>query len=419
MPARLATLAALSAIALAACTAAEHATEPLAAPAFAIQPTDFCDGVAMTAPECGALVALYNSTDGDNWTDNTNWGVNPDPCTWFGVTCGDNIVVSDRPYVHFLSLEDNGLSGAIPADLGQLAFASTIRLSGNALTGTIPAGLGSASALLQLHLQFNQLTGPIPAELGGLERLQVLHLSHNLLSGSVPAQLADASDLVGVDLSFNQLSGSIPAELGAIEGLNALRLRSNQLSGVIPPDLGNATNLQVLSLQENLLSGPIPAELGSLTELDNLHLYDNRLSGLVPLPVAILGDPMLSCGIHLNNGLFMPDVEAYRDADQDGDGSICGLELASAEDIGEDAVDTIDDLVPDPLNGGQANALSSKIENAVAKAAKGNYQAAINQMQTFINQLEDMVGNGTLMPAEAAPLLAQAQFLIDIWAEEL
>lgn len=39
-----------------------------------------------------ALMALYNSTNGPGWTDNSGWidgaaGTNCDPCTWYGITC--------------------------------------------------------------------------------------------------------------------------------------------------------------------------------------------------------------------------------------------------------------------------------------------------------------------------------------------
>ena len=38
--------------------------------------------------ERDALVALYNSTDGANWTDNTGWmGEAGTECSWFGVRC--------------------------------------------------------------------------------------------------------------------------------------------------------------------------------------------------------------------------------------------------------------------------------------------------------------------------------------------
>ena len=38
--------------------------------------------------ERDALVALYNSTDDANWTDNTGWlGAVGTECSWFGVSC--------------------------------------------------------------------------------------------------------------------------------------------------------------------------------------------------------------------------------------------------------------------------------------------------------------------------------------------
>ena len=42
-----------------------------------------------------ALMALYNSTDGANWTDNTNWGSTEPLGTWFGVTTNTDGRVTD------------------------------------------------------------------------------------------------------------------------------------------------------------------------------------------------------------------------------------------------------------------------------------------------------------------------------------
>ncbi len=49
---------------------------------------------SITETECDGLVALYNSTGGASWTDNTGWLSDPDPCTWFGVTCTGGHVTS-------------------------------------------------------------------------------------------------------------------------------------------------------------------------------------------------------------------------------------------------------------------------------------------------------------------------------------
>ncbi|MEN8218509.1 MAG: hypothetical protein ABFS56_19500 [Pseudomonadota bacterium] len=57
--------------------------------------------------ECEALVALYNSTDGDNWTRNSGWLETNAPCGWYGVTCSGG-------HVSELHLRSNELTGTIP-----------------------------------------------------------------------------------------------------------------------------------------------------------------------------------------------------------------------------------------------------------------------------------------------------------------
>ena len=39
--------------------------------------------------ECEALVALYQSTNGDNWNDNSGWLMTTTPCSWFGAGCSE------------------------------------------------------------------------------------------------------------------------------------------------------------------------------------------------------------------------------------------------------------------------------------------------------------------------------------------
>ena len=57
--------------------------------------------------ECYALLALYDSTDGPNWLNNTGWNVTNSPCSWFGVGCSGGKVQS-------VALPDNRLNGTIP-----------------------------------------------------------------------------------------------------------------------------------------------------------------------------------------------------------------------------------------------------------------------------------------------------------------
>ena len=223
-----------------------------------------------------ALVALYNATDGANWTTNTNWLTSEAISDWHGVG-------TDREgRATVLDLRRNKLSGEIPAELGRLTNLRGLSLSGNQLTGTIPPELGSLTNLRELLLQRTQLTGTIPAELGDLTSLRELYLDRNELSGEIPAELGNLANLRGLYLWDNQLSGEIPGELGDLTNLQLLLLSGNELSGEIPAELGDLTNLWRLWLSGNELSGEIPAELGRLTNLLDLSLGNNELSGAIP-----------------------------------------------------------------------------------------------------------------------------------------
>ena len=135
------------------------------------------------AAEREALVALYNSTDGGNWTNNTGWLLSDDHCSWSGVDClGGGRVTT-------VNLDSNNLTGSIPAELGNLTALRQLTLEENNLTGSIPAELGNLTALFNLGLHGNKLTGSIPAELGNLTALGSLHIQENDLTGSIPAEL--------------------------------------------------------------------------------------------------------------------------------------------------------------------------------------------------------------------------------------
>jgi hypothetical protein len=85
---------------------------------------------------------------------------NPDiyVCEWTGVKCDDH---SSR-FVVELDLENDGVRGPIPDDLGLLTELTELRLSYNALTGTIPSSLAAMSFLTVLGLFDNQLNGTVP-----------------------------------------------------------------------------------------------------------------------------------------------------------------------------------------------------------------------------------------------------------------
>ena len=111
-----------------------------------------------------ALVALYNATDGPNWTYNDNWLSDAPLGEWLDVTTDDGRVTE-------LRLNNNGLSGEIPPELGSLSNLQILSLRANGLAGEIPAELGSLSNLELLALSGNELSGEIPPELSNLSNL--------------------------------------------------------------------------------------------------------------------------------------------------------------------------------------------------------------------------------------------------------
>ena len=253
------------------------------------------------ASDRAALVALYNATGGANWGRNGNWLSNAPMGEWHGVTTD-----SDGRVTH-LDLYSNQLTGAIPAELGNLTKLELLSLEGNRLTGAIPAELGSLTNLEVLRLEFNQLTGAIPAELGILSNLTDLYLQDNELTGKIPAELGSLSNLTDLYLQDNELTGEIPAELGDLTSLQSLWLQGNQLTGEIPAELGGLTNLTDLDLFSNQLTGEIPAELGSLTNLVSLDLPNNELTGEIP---AELGSLTNLAGLYLANNQLTGEIPA-------------------------------------------------------------------------------------------------------------
>ena len=230
-----------------------------------------------TSPDRDALVALYNATDGPNWTNNTNWLSDEPLEEWYGVNVDAEGRVS-RLHLGAITtsgLNGNGLSGSIPSAVGNLSNLQELVLLGNSFTGGIPPELGNLSNLRLLDLRFNVLSGSIPSSLGNLGSLRNLMLDNNQFSGSIPSSLGDLRNLTHLSLFYNDFTGSIPSSLGNLRNLVRLYLDDNQLSGSIPSELGNLRNLTHLILDNNQLSGSIPFSLGSLVSLEYLWLNDN------------------------------------------------------------------------------------------------------------------------------------------------
>ena len=90
-----------------------------------------------------ALIAIYNATGGDNWSNNTGWnGAAGTECDWAGVTCSSGVVTK---------LVFSGgwyFSGSLPPEFGNLTGLTELDLRGaGSRQGSIPAELGNPDKL--------------------------------------------------------------------------------------------------------------------------------------------------------------------------------------------------------------------------------------------------------------------------------
>jgi Leucine-rich repeat (LRR) protein len=266
---------------------------------LAIMPLGFTVYSQVIPSDSLALVALYNSTVGNNWTVKTNWLVANQPVgNWFGVTRSGNRVVS-------VTLNNNNLTGNLPSSIGNLTALNQLSLANNKLIGTIPAEIGNILPLKILYLFGNQLTGSIPDNFINLVNVENLWLYANQLSGTVPVNIGNLAALKSLNLRDNNLSGNIPASIGQLTNLEFLYLNGNQLSGSIPVEIGNLGNLKDLYLWGNQLSGAIPSSVGNLTKLVRLYLNRNQLSGSIPVA---LGNITTLAQLNLQNNLLTGSI---------------------------------------------------------------------------------------------------------------
>jgi len=256
---------------------------------------------------------------------NVSWRNDTNCCTWEGITCSMDGVVTD------VSLPSRNLEGNISSCLGHLTRLLRLNLSSNLLSGNLPQELLSSSSIIVLDVSSNRLTGglkelPYTTSVPPLQvlnissnlftgpfprttwkNLLVLNASNNSFTGHLPTQLCTSSpSLTVLQLSYNQLSGSIPPGLGSCSMLRVLKVGHNNLSGTLPTELFNAITLEFLSLPMNGLQGTLQsAHIVKLSSLISLDLGGNSFSGIIPESI---GHLKRLEELHLNNNMMYGEL---------------------------------------------------------------------------------------------------------------
>ena len=288
--------------------------------------------VRLPGSDRAALEAFYHALGGDDWKDNTNWLSDEPLREWYGVDTNED------GRVRYLELENNSLSGQIPAAIGLLDSLYSFALRDFTVTGPIPPAIGRWRQLRDLRLGGTNIEGPLPPEMGNMTGLDYVNLSGTKLFGPLPETLAnldvgrfyfgntglclprslaewyagrddpsdnplpcipETADRNVLVTLYNETGGPdwrrndawlTDHSLNTWKGIAAdaegyvteIFLPWNHLTDSIPPELGDLGRLEVLGLYGNNLTGRIPPELGKLTKVRELSLSSNKLEGPIP-----------------------------------------------------------------------------------------------------------------------------------------
>jgi hypothetical protein len=134
---------------------------------------------------------------------------------------------------------------------------------------------------------------------------------------------------------------------------------------------------------------------------------------MVSVPLALLGDDDGRLHFKAVTAVRINDIHSWPISDSISDFNLQpGSTVPAAEEIA-DLGDAISDLeTSGSLNQGPARAISNHLENALRALDAGHTSAARAQLEAFIEQVLELVADGTLTAEEAEPLIATAERLL-------
>ncbi len=243
-----------------------------------------------------ALVELYDSCNGENWTMSLNWKSSQPIDTWAGVK-----VVNNR--VDTLRIGNRGATGDIPASFGNLTelkrffgINSTITslpntigrlkklekilLMNNSLI-SLPDSIVTLQNLTMLNLENNSIEF-LPEEFGELGSLDTLNLKTNSLD-SLPESFSNLNSLLNANFDNNSLI-NLPESFGELASIEVFTAQNNKIES-LPVNIGNQKTITHLNLNDNSIAN-FPSSLGNQKSLKYLFLNNNNINSL---PVDLSG----------------------------------------------------------------------------------------------------------------------------------
>jgi Leucine-rich repeat (LRR) protein len=231
------------------------------------------------------LMAFYNATNGDNWTNNTNWGSDKPFKEWYGITA-DDIFISE------IDLSGNNLIGTISGELNGLSNLISINVQTNLLTSI---KINSCPHLERITCVNNQLT---QIDLSNNPRFKDIDCTDNFIT---TLKIANCPQLWDVTCQNNLLT---ELDLSGCPNLEQLDLFMNKISQI---DILGCTKLRYLVLDNNLLT---ELSISGFKDLGVFSCRGNLLRNLIVSDCESLGQ--LLCDFNELNLLSIencPNIE--------------------------------------------------------------------------------------------------------------
>lgn len=236
--------------------------------------------VAPPSPDRDALLALFASTNGTGWVNNTNWGTDEPIETWFGV---EVVSIGNDVRVQRLLLSSNNLSGVLPAEWATmvsqnnaLGVLAELNIGDNQLNGTILPVLGDLASLVTLDASVNQFDDL--ADLSGSSTLQNLAVQNNRLTfGPLEANAGISNFEYSPQLSIGE-AGS----LSVLEGQTfSVDISTDGSNNIYQWFLGGSPIPGATGFEYRVLSA-VPSDAGDYqVAVTNTLLPDLTLQGLI------------------------------------------------------------------------------------------------------------------------------------------
>lgn len=232
-----------------------------------------------------ALVALYNSTNGDTWYK--KWDLSEPINTWFGVTLNADGCIEcldldgNNDCKNAIFSIGNNLSGDISTLNLQFSQIKKLFLTGNSdLYGSFPSFITKLKSLNILYVG-GKYSGNLPNNIGDLIELEYFILHKNDMNIDLPSTFYNLSKLKNFRSYFNNFPNGFSSDMQNLTNLDTVFFNNAGLQGVMPSILFKIPNLKLLSLENNELNS-LPDNFLESVSLETLILHGNDFTGEIP-----------------------------------------------------------------------------------------------------------------------------------------